>query len=1606
MPQTPLARGNPFTREAREELYAPKPAEIGDNIAANRAHQEAMILRDPESYSARKQIQKRENIVDEAILLANSNLEAQGLANTGDLSAETPFASPEDRLAAVQHNLLRLDYRNVDKRGVLAATYVLAGAVDVSLEVFEQRLKEVTIVEADDLRDKITKHQLARGEQDVNELVAAQGWDNMWDALTDVMVQDFTPGWNVLTRIGLNRKLLQAALGEKGMKELGWKGFFPGEIRQAIREFLVKGGPEARNLAIQAMTEMVDSLQRDPRYSKYLTNYAVLEAFEGIFTPEVLQGDTPKNTLDRWFGNLEIGLEAVFTAMTVAKAGKTMKGVFRSPEAVRLRQLHHEARNNTSVANIDEQIHKDQLHAEFELDNAEVATAQYPRPETFVDEGSVDALTDGNKRTLAQSERQRSRILEITDDHTGRGLTPLDKTNAINQAYDDIDLADSMHIHAKMNTLRMLENENGFEITVNVGKTAETAYDDIAEVTADALKLDPELKQFNIMYVDETGMLKPLYSSPEEFQRAAFKGEVPRRVAEVGLGESPEFFIQYKHQRFWHTADKATLGTDAFLSGGVVPRTLLAPNAKFGDEIYGTFLTAYMDEQALTRNLEAMFKPFYQLGIKDKKFVSAAFEWSEDFGKNHGRAPTLSEMYTHYDGLTPKQVDGLIALRQGMDTMHELFNRRLYRDWQALGYKTARPNNTTLPAFHGEELSRGSVPGGTVEFLDPETGRMVKMTSRDIDDMYNAGGRVMKLDMPLDAANEARKKADLVIVREGTYEVGDLSTRPLKYHPGYSIRFYDDPYYVVKTTSNVSVNGAARAGRAGMVDEAIKTAGTQFEADDFVSRATARDARRGVEGTSYRVVRANDISNTESVLFQKQAIHREGRLFWDERNPDRLPDVNGNRARLEDPVQSVERGIGMAARQLTHEDPLKALKGAFENEFGDLIGPQAFRTKTLKQISDDLGAERKNITDLDGKKRYRKAKELVDYFRLVEGTESMLIPTMREAAINLAATIGRATSGKLTSRSLEKYLQTFDPLRTMRTVAFNAFMVFRPVRQAILQSMQISYLAGLDPKYVASPKFFKDAYMLRRGLTKLRNSAFDDGLSVKQAAKNMGLTQSEYRKLIKEFDRSGIIELVDVHSFAGGARKSQKVKLPNSPTGVVGYKAKQYTTGVKDFLQRTGFTFGERNNLTFTYNLALKRLKDKKGYESLLDLTRKDWNQVRVDASNLALGMVRPNNFGYQTGLFSVGTQFLSFSHKAMLGLMGANPAIKGMDVARIAGATYLLYGANMYGAREWVEETLKTLELEEWGNKNIPGIDGGTLVDLLAGGAIEKITNSLLDLTTDDYKDLDLSFLAPGVDFTRLWEMQLETLIKQPTKAVFGPFGNIFSKVSQSYDFISWYHGGSPDIGPADKFVDAAHAISMGLFPQYNDIVMSYIGYQMGLWVSASGDPLPLRPTWNGLIARAAFGGRTREEIGYYRLQNKKWDSEEMDREIIRRNQDHMVRLITLWGDGSIGPEEVRKNVQILTNLMEEFPEGRRQKILEDSILEDLENGDPSVHKQLVQMMEKRQVAPDVAALIDLFTDMPPEKREILKKLAKEVWETSKRVDVKTEEILREEQR
>lgn len=1524
-----------------------------NSTVANVAYTDSIALNDPEGYQQRK-ASGTTTIQEEALIAIRDQLRAAKIPDSPYLEPENFVQLPfEQQLSLVEAEMRRVKSTNFTPRQYALIHMMKQGYGERESGAFDEFYRNVSPDEIIELMNYDNRLARQAARRDIDQYNAANGWNNGAEAVMEVAIGDLTPIWPLLSRWGVVEAMEEAM----GLEDVN--GFWLGSGRQRIREQIVQMSPQEFEEAFRAWSEWLDFAQGDPLMGPLLSKYNVMELHEAVFTDDVIDGASAENKGDLYLGNFETLLEATFSVAVMAKAGiTTMKAFTKTSEVT----AHHTARaaDPKVATRVEDDLDTPQLSLDFNLLPEESAASKLPRPQTLFN-GQVDELPDGTKQVVIESERRAAEIVERSGRATELGLTATDKTRQVNRSIADLDINDGAHVQGRMNEIAMFDDGSGYRMRVVVGENAEGGYKNLEDAMDEVVDIDPNLESVSIMRVNGDGVLEPVFDSALDYARALTKGEIDTKTAERLLeGRADEsYYLVYDREHYWNPIDKEAFGPETFTSGWM-PRFMLSPNAKFGEDIYPQFLKAYMEEQSIIKDFDAMFKPFYDLTAEDKAFVQSVFEVQEQFAKNYGRQMTITEMKALFPQMTNKQLDGIVALQTGFDTMHHLFDRRLYRQGISLGWKTARPvTDSKLPIYHGKILDE-DIASRTAKYYDPVSQKMIPLNRAEIEDIYRQGGGVMELDVPIEVG--AKSRATHVVMKPDDYEIGELSTRILKYHPGYSPRFYDDPYYVIKRTEGAEVNGSKVKGKQGTIVEAIKTSGTAREAERFARRANFRNEQRGVEGETFEVVRANDIEQTDSTLFQKQALHREGRLFWDDRNFDRLPDVNGNRAALENPVQSLERWVGQAARQLSHEDLIRTIRQAWKNDYGNIIeGADVLLDRLeLGELSKRLRAARRNAVSKAERAKIQQAKELIDYMRMVDGTQSGIVPILREAALSLATTVeswtklskfGRAadtaTFGLLNkgAKSLEKVGGTIDPFRTMRSVAFNVFLVFRPVRQALLQSAQIGYLSGIAPGYVGSGKIFTDAFALRRGLIALRKSGYDDGFSSKEMAKLMGITHSEYRTLIREFDRSGLLELVDVHSFAGGSARFRK-KYPGR-TGAIGYRSKQFATGVRDWFQKWGFDFGERNNLTFTYQLALRRHMKGNGIKSINDLTRSDWDKIKVDASNLALGMVKPNNFAYQQGGFGVMTQFMSFGHKAMLGLLAQNPAINFNAAVRIWAGSLLLYGANMFGARDAVEQALK-----DQGIPNYQVTEGISTVDILSAGLVDTIFNAMGDTLFEDWKDVDFGFLAPGLDFPRFFDMTLQNIVEQPAKGALGPFGNIASDVLTAYEFAHTLAVEDDEIALEDKFMGVAALMGSATFPALNDLTRAYLGYQMGLWYNKSNEPMPLRATFNGLIARGLFGARTKEELSWYRNQSNWWEQQEAYQDTVRTMNDYLNQTITLFYGGKTRPEDIKRAALLTHALTEDLPEDVKIQFRKD-VFNGLQQNDfnqPSLFKVIIE--------------------------------------------------------
>ena len=1532
---------------------------------------------------------------------------------------ETIHELPRDeQLRILDWEIQRRDFHKVSAREALLIQTLRSGYHDMTVAKFDQMKRNFSGSELDQFRMDLRRQQTADLRKEVDKVSARfQIGGNLGENLATVAYQDLAPITNVLTRIGYS-----LAGDVEPDKDIPWyKAIFPGEVRQARREWFANATPDQRIQFVKDLGDAIEQLQNGPM-APFITDYGLVENWAELFTDELVDENIPTNTLDRWLGSLDVVLESIYGIGLLAKlGGRGVRGAFRANNSVRARRVARTTGNNRLRQKLDQELQIVMRNAGG--DPAESALVHLPRPPSLADD--IEVLPDSLKEAVERGDRIRTEILANSDDLTGISLTVQDKVNVVRKELSEIDGADGMVVNPQMSVLRALPNDTGFKYTAVYGETSEHGWDNIADALDEAFALDPELEHFTVLRRNADGNLEEVTDlsarvqgvevdefglnnlSDEELltlskqvdpEGDAFKTieeEAMRRASgdreyvgdALRAYDGEEYFLRMDHERFWHTADKEALGPNTFRDTGIFPRWLLNPSQRFGTELFSSFDRAYRIEQQTIRRFEQIYKPYYDLAPSDKRFVEGAMDWMEQFAKENGRIPSIPEMYAHFDGMTDKQLGGILSLNQGLNVQWEMFNRRLYRDWHTQGYKTAKPvGNDSFPTFHGEQVPKERARSSQV-FYDPVSQKQVQLTSDEIADLYDRGGGIMKLDLAIDIPGEAGKASTRVLVDPEHYKVGKLSTEVLEYHPGYFSRFYKDPFYIIKRTGK-EVDGT----RTDLVEDAIRTAGSVEEAERFVRRFATYNHSRGVwinnedPTKTYRIQRAADLDQNESSLFSRQALHREGRLFWDRRNFDRLPDVNGNRADLEDPVRALSRSTVMATRQTTHEDLMKSLKMAFQREYEDILGP-TFATDSISETITRLRKAKRSVAEVSLRGRYDEALELAKYIRLQQGTDGLLVPHMREATVRVAGWVsrlaGRANTPLISnpafklSRILENYGAQMDPLRAMRSVAFHSFMIFRPVRQLLLQGAQFSFLTGIDPLYIGTGRVVKDGMLLRSGLLNLSRSGYDDGISIAKKAKLMGLTQKQYKRLVNEFDRSGLLDTVDVHAFAGGARRPVKVE---------GSRAVGAAGRVRDAMQRYGFDTGEQLNLSFTYMIAMRRFMRKNKINDLMKLEKDQWDTIANEAQQLALGMTKPNKMAYQSDVWGNMTQFLSFGHKAALALVGQNPAISSSEAWRMVMAGYLMFGPNMLGASDWMREWSANKGIDRWMDKELKGF-GGTLHDLLTLGAIQVGLNAIFRQTFEDHKDVDFSFFAPGPNSQMLWEQTFKTWAENPWGAAFGPFGNIAKGGLEGLDFIARMAQSPDSISLEDKVIRSSDQVLRGTLPLYNDVMTAHQAYKVNQWYSRAGRAIPveLEPVISAIIGRSALGARTVEELAYFQANREVWQTKENMRSVIEGNRDHLLRQLNLYYNGELSVEFLQDQLGMLMAWSEDWPEHLRMEILKQSLILENQQGE----SPLKMMAENAKfITPDIAALLDEMPGLPPEAREELETFLRELYE------------------
>lgn len=1648
--------GTPFdpnlflSEDPQRKLFEENPRQaISNNYAWNQGNIDALLVGDPDSTGGRAQAYATDQTVQDAAIEQLMGYYSEDHIDYGVLE-NLEGLEPSEQLARIEQEVNRLNANTLDTKFQLTIHMLRSGHGNQPVKFRDEAYMDMSTSDLAALGDNMRTQQREQLQIDLAKVVAPLGEGLTEDfgkgMITDVVQQDFIPVYGAVTRIGTSQAFLPEDV------QMGWfRDKLPGEVQQEIREWWVSDSTthEDRVKYISDIKTEVEKLSKGP-HAAHFTRYGILEQVVGIFTDELMYNENPKDTLGRVLGNLDVVLELTYALGVVAKTGSTVNQMYRANNSLAARNAARAAGNHDSVARIDYSLR--QTADALDLTPAEASVVDLARPISEID--NLEVLPDGVKQVINETSAVRRIMLSDTDDMSSLGLNKADKDNAVRKQIESLDWGDSVHVNHRMMTIEPFENDTGYRLTAVVGRTPDSGWDDFGDLVDELKVLDPNLNEFEIVKRGPNGTITPVGVTADDIGRYVTKGIVPdaiddaqsatssvfggRKLSQVSKDEllappltpktpqsevnkilkeierrkeatdssdplkaldGDEYFLRMSQDKYYHSMDKGEFADKSFLSAGMRAERGLVPNSQFGPDIFPPNERAYRVNQGLQARFTDLYNPFYKLSSGDQVVVQKVFEWAENFAKEQhttgvARSPTYEEIIANFDNLTDAQLQGYASVREGLKIQHQLLNRMVYRDGINRNFKTARGLNPDRPNYHGNEIVEGEAKPGM--YFDPEANEMVNLAKdSDVQDIYNGGGTFIKLEFPIDGPDGG--KFDRVIVRSGDYELGEFSRSPLNYYEGYYNRFYEDPYYVIMHIDKAVVNGVEQKQT---ITEAIRTAGSSPEAINYVKKysdSTVLDNGRYQNSKdpriSYEIRAAKDVNNVEGPLLQQQSMHKEGRIFFDKRNYDRLPDVNGNRAKIQDLNLALQKGTAMATRTVTTEELMKTMTNGFRNQFGDIEGLSTLlNTGNISSVIKHLESLKANATVPAYRGRLSEALQLARYLRVQLGYDSAWIPAIRETQIKVGNWVARAGVEKdMKSLSrfggwIEKRGQSTDPFRAMKSLAYNTFMVATPGRQLLLQSGQISFLTPYAPKYIASGKVFVDSVALRRGLRERVIEGYQDGFTNAKMAKVMGLSKKEYSRLVEELDRSGLMSMPGVHAFKPNPNAAKGARLRDSAAGHGWHKLRTGGSKVMDAF-RWGFDAGERNNLSMTYMIALRKALKEKNVPSLTAFTRQEWDDIALDASNLALGMSKPNKAWYQSGAPGVPTQFISFTHKAGLALLRQNPSISVEKASQIMAVGYLMWGANFFGAEDYSRQLLSSIGLSNRAMDEV--LAGVSLQDFLAGGLIESGFNALAEATFgDDYNSLDISSFAPGVDVSRVYDNFYRAIMDKPgtldLNILLGPSSRPAGGFLTGAAWVSRYFTESED-PPGTKFLRAAEILGSHTVPAWNNANKALIAKKMGEWLDADGDTLPMQPVAGTMIARGFLGIKSDEEIAYQHIRSEMYTAKKNMDNAVEANKEYLKIYLTSYRNNVINSETVLEQFGVLADLLEDWPEGARHEIFKRS-LTDGDYSNPPILDMLLDISKNGGASmTDLLPWIDMSESLTLEQKETMRQLVKD---------------------
>lgn len=784
-------------------------------------------------------------------------------------------------------------------------------------------------------------------------------------------------------------------------------------------------------------------------------------------------------------------------------------------------------------------------------------------------------------------------------------------------------------------------------------------------------------------------------------------------------------------------------------------------------------------------------------------------------------------------GLNSDEVNGYMTVRGLMDLEWSLNNRRVYNTLSRDGYESVVNYDRGFEAF-GKTLSSTSdqlkFSNGRIGVFDPDTNQIVKLSRQEVDELYESGGQILKSRTPVQGGN-----GSVTFIASGLGDgtrVRPLTLNPLSYREGYVTRFYDENYFV-KLKSNRIVDGV-KTERL----ETVAAAPTNRDAERLIKTLQEQNP-----GNEFVKVLDRNLSDSQKIDDEFDYLHHTGGIITGRRG-EQLKGVTDAQAKTIDPVQSIMDSISYTSRRVSHDDVIAGFERRWVNQWGRKFG--------LDSIPDDLRTIRGGTATEAG---VDEARSHAAYIQAMRGTQGDAAQAWRASMIRIAEHVDNAFNGGRISKSLTDPIRKFNPMKTLRGLNFNFLLAAAPTRQLVLQANQISFLTGMAPRYMVSGQMARDFTAFSVAAATRNRPMW--GQAKPKLAKLIGMKPDDFEKMYDGYVRSGLPFSIDSHTFARDGLQDLSRRISGNLAERTARRAGNIVKAPMLLAKRVGFDAGEWSNLTMTWLVAFNDWRKKNPGRNWR--TKAAMDDVSTEARDLALNMTRSGELPYQRGALSLATQFLSYQHKALLALTGANKAFSNLSKQQRIGmiaAQSVLYGADGLGIGSFVDKARDQLGLD------VPE----RALPVLEGLGYEFVINSLLSEMTDENVDINFSGnFAPGSGVLssfsdlmgNLMTMDVPSVLLGPTSSVLGRIGDAVQTIKVIKEI--------PDLTQSEQ-LEAVLQQGGSLFGGYNSYVKGQAMRKLGWAVASNGQPMYKTAYAEGLF-QSLFGTSPNAEEDYWRI-------------------------------------------------------------------------------------------------------------------------------------------